>query len=396
ILIGLLLASMIAHIFIYKKAKAMVTTRTQLFAGILFMCIALLLSGADVYSGFSNFEAVGISIEYNIKNLVFALIEIFALFLFYYYFYFTATWDKDSLRFLSFVVTVAGLLVATQLFTRAIIQAVNGNLFIKGTNYSINRGALSLGWGIANNIGGLIVITIPSAMYLATTEKSKSWLYYIFACIIMLANALTMCRTSLVVSLLIFPTCVIITCIKGANRKANLITTGAVFGVILLGVLCFMPQIKELFGRIVNDGLIVGEDGALADSGRIKIWTTALDNLRRAPFFGAGFFTDIYGSLEAGGVFNNMYHNVVMQMIGSCGIVGLLAYFTHCVQIFKVAFNKINLNRLFILLGIVSIIGVSLADNNIFYLSVGLYYSVFLMALEKDSDLTLKLSKINI
>ena len=79
-----------------------------------------------------------------------------------------------------------------------------------------------------------------------------------------------------------------------------------------------------------------------------------------------------------------MCHNTVLQLLSSCGIVGLIAYLIHRTQTVISFFRKITLQRSFIALTILSILVICLFDNHIFNIFPTIIYGALTAIFDKS------------
>ena len=81
-----------------------------------------------------------------------------------------------------------------------------------------------------------------------------------------------------------------------------------------------------------------------------------------------------------------MYHNIFVQMLASCGIVGLAAFVFQIVQFARVVFRKgVTVERLFFVMVILVILATNLLDVHLFLPTISVVYSVFLLFAELAS-----------
>ena len=141
---------------------------------------------------------------------------------------------------------------------------------------------------------------------------------------------------------------------------------------------------KEILKHIFSElriAFLLSDDASFADifGARAKIWAEGLQNFLSAPVFGAGF---------AAGMFNEqtsshfMYHNVIVELLASTGVVGVLAFTVHLKQIIVAAFHKFSLDRLIILFVPLVILGMSMLDNFFFYPNFAMIYALFIAIAE--------------
>ena len=77
-----------------------------------------------------------------------------------------------------------------------------------------------------------------------------------------------------------------------------------------------------------------------------------------------------------------MYHNVIVELLASTGVVGILAFTVHLKQIIVVAFRKFSLDRLIILFVPLIILGMSMLDNFFFLPNFTMIYALFIAIAE--------------
>lgn len=245
------------------------------------------------------------------------------------------------------------------------------------------RDHMILGWGVSTYIAGVIAFLIPPVMYLAYSARKcvASYLTAIF----MLATIFALnARTSMLIGGIMFIACVVMCCVSGRNKSYNRIATAMLAGVVLmLGVLVFasigMDGIKEIL-----ENMLRVEQGS---NDRFNRWANGWRDFISAPIFGVGFMDG--GTTEVTTVpnmYSNMYHNIVLQLFGGMGIVGVIAFLIHFKSFVEILVRKFTFGRLMIGLGAVTILATSLLDNFFFYFSIQLFYGTFLAVCELDLE----------
>ena len=78
------------------------------------------------------------------------------------------------------------------------------------------------------------------------------------------------------------------------------------------------------------------------DNGRFALWEASWKSFLQNPIFGVGFYhtCDGLGSGYAG--LHCLSHNTVLQLLGSCGVVGMAAYAYHRYTTYRLFFAKFN------------------------------------------------------
>ena len=270
-------------------------------------------------------------------------------------------------------------LSAVLLIELAVTYATTENLISDG---NINRNLIMFGWGIYNTYGMLMTMCIPAALFLAARYK-HGYLFTAYSIILLAAAVLCMSRQSMLASPVIFLICVIILLVKGKYRLQNLIICGVAIAVaaVLTGV--FHTKVEKFLAGIFSNIKVGGE---LDGSSRASLWSTAFLNFLSAPVFGSGFYVDLPQALPMVGldIIPPMYHNTFMQLLGACGIAGLLAYVVHRIQTVISFLKNITLERTYIAITILALLIISIVDNHMFYLFPTIVYSSLLSVLIKS------------
>ena len=81
-----------------------------------------------------------------------------------------------------------------------------------------------------------------------------------------------------------------------------------------------------------------------------------------------------------------MINNTIIQILSSCGIIGMIAYLYHRVQTIKLFFKNKNLEKTFIGLSILVLLLTSMLDCHFFNIGPTLFYSMALIFAEKISE----------
>ncbi|MDE7300887.1 MAG: O-antigen ligase family protein, partial [Clostridia bacterium] len=162
-------------------------------------------------------------------------------------------------------------------------------------------------------------------------------------------------------------------------------------GILIVGIIeesVMHEQIGRLFASLMGS--------FSTGSGRIYLWKQGLRDFCNSPLFGVGFFNPAATPGEAGyfepviaNILPRMYHNTLIQFLGSCGIIGLFIYVFHRAQTVISFLNNITIERVFIAATMVALILVNLLDNHLFYILPTIIYATMLAMLsvtEKDTS----------
>ena len=78
------------------------------------------------------------------------------------------------------------------------------------------------------------------------------------------------------------------------------------------------------------------------------------------------------------------FHNTVIQMLASCGILGFLAYAFHRYQTVKLFVSHRTPISFFLGMSVLTLLLTSLLDIHLFNIFPAMFYSVILCVLERD------------
>ncbi|MDE7083197.1 MAG: O-antigen ligase family protein [Clostridia bacterium] len=364
IIVSLMVCSLIYRLVICclkKKIKI-----NPIFYGLCFLAFAFMLNGL-----FSE--------EYTVKDLLYGVVMAACFLVIYVAVKDNVKTDKNCFERIAFGFIALSALLIIELI---VAYATTENLFVDG---EINRGALIFGWGVYNTYGLLILMCIPATLYLAGKMK-HGYLFTLYSLLILAATFLSCSRQAMIGALIIYPVSLVILLVKGKYRIPNLCITAAavVAGIVLICIFRekFVTAFKTIFDNVVVNGELNG-------SGRWRIWKEAFKYFNSSPLFGSGFYVDYNYDGSAGVTFIPMMcHNTVLQLLASCGAVGLIAYLIHRVQTVISFCKNVTIERTFIALTILPILLLSLLDVHIFIIFPTVIYSCLLAVLIKSEEKT--------
>ena len=327
-------------------------------SGLIALSAAFILNGA-------------ISLKFEIKDMFFG--ALIALSFIAVYFYLSNTLRKNSAngKYCAYVIGLASAVIFIQLIYVLFIEGA----FHDGT---IDKDLVIAGWGMSNNVGGMLAMFLPATLYFSYKENKFGVLFYLLAFLQFFGVCLTQSRASVLIGgIILVAAAIVLSIVKTPQRKyiriCNIIV---VIAAIFVSVL-FFDKIKNLFAVMFDRGF--------SDSNRLQIWKNGLKNFMDSPLFGVGFYAPFYVDINIENwVFPDMYHNVFIQIIASCGFIGILAYAYHLSQVFFLALQKPSAERIFFLGMFLLITGTSLLDNHIFHVFPALVYSLILFMWDSD------------
>ena len=347
---------------VIRDRKIFFRHKYALLPGILALAGAYLLSGI----GCRNYgELAG-------RNLLFALLQGGAILLPYFLFSAGVDWKKARKDYFAWMRFCAGgLLVCELLYIYR-----SAGVVIDGV---IHRDKIFTGWGIHNNLGGMLAMMIPFAFYLAT-KYHKGWLGTVIGSGFFLGVVLSCSRNAILIGSAGYIACVILMLFYAENRKGNFIAV-AIFGSITLVLTSlFYQPILQLF----SDLLSLGFDPNSRDS----IYLDGMRLFARYPVFGGSFFSKEFAPWGWSTVegFSNFFpprwHNTIVQMLASCGAVGMAAYLYHRVQTVKLFFSNLSKESTFVGGSVFILLICSLFDCHFFNIGPTLFYAMALAFVE--------------
>lgn len=341
--------------------KKFLSAKRSLAGGMIFLGVAYLLSGIGIEEYASYF----------VKNLVFAFVQFAAIFVMYFVFAGAVKWERAPKDFLAWTGMCAGFVVLVQLLE----NYLSGRIFI-GSGLTIDREMIASGWGMHNNIGGMMAMMLPFAFYLARTKK-QGWIFNLLGSILLGGVIASCSRTSMVVAVICYCICAVVLLRCKRSRMQNLIVyllaglTAVVFGII------FWDQLFDIFYKFIDEIFIM--------SSRDKLVVNGCKQFLDYPIFGGTFYPQgdyipwDWSTLESfTSFFPPRWHNTLVQIAASCGIVGLAAYLLHRVQTVLLLLNKVNLEKLFVAMFVLALLMASMLDCHFFNVGPVLFYSMAL------------------
>ena len=358
--------SMIIRIFINIKYLKINKSRPKLLYGFIVLGISYLLGGL----GYK---------EYTTNNILFSIVEILSLCLFYFLYYYSINFKNMDKSYIGYISLVGAITLILEL----IYVYINHSVIENG---EIIRGRITFGWGMYNNMGGLMCIFIPGVMYLAYISKPKySWIYILISGLFTISLYFIQSRTSLAVGSLIYIILLIIFIIK--SNKINKLVSIGVLSIALVGFITLVIFKNEYLIKLIDSLINFKDDGG---NGRMSIYKNGIENFfLKNPIFGTGFYS--CNAFKWGNANSSFiparWHNTYVQLLASCGLVGLSAYLFHRFETLKILFKDFNINKLILYFGVIGLIGTSILDCHFFNIGPGIIYGIILLIIERYYEL---------
>lgn len=362
VLLGLAILGAFAY-RIVRDHKRFFHWRNKLMPGILLLCAAYMLSGIGSRGYFS---VAG-------KNFLFALGQCAGVLVPYWLFANGVNWKKARKDYLAWIgVGVGCLLLLEILFVYLVNDVVQHGVILRERVYT--------GWGMRNNVGCLLAMMIPFAFSLAVQHKKV--VYGILGGAVFLIGVfLTTSRTSAIFGTAAYLACIALIFLHTDDKKRKLIAMLIAAGGFLLLVVAFHRPLFRLFSQALDDA-------SELDS-RYTIYKNGLKSFFRAPIFGTTFYPGKnmawgWASADVRSVLPDRWHNTVIQLLASTGIVGMIAYLYHRVQTVKMVMKFRGREKWLTVISLGIMLLCSMLDCHFFNVGPTLFYSTALAFMEKQ------------
>ena len=365
LLLGLFVGCLILRLCLDRElgGKRFLKEERCLMPSMLLLGTSYLLSGVGMQGYFSLMG----------RNLVFALIQFFAVFALYYLFTGGVRWDRAPRGYLAWIGLAVGFVVLVQLAE----NYLSGRIFEDGT---LDRELIATGWGMHNNIGGIMAMMMPFAFYLAAGKRG--WIFNLLGTVLMLGVLLSCSRTSMFMGVLAYCLCAVLLLKNKDSRRSNLRVYLIALGAVLLAGAVLLPKLLGVFGRFLS------QLGSISQRDNLLYY--GICQFLSEPVFGGSFFPQgsyvpwDWANLEAfSSFFPPRWHNTLVQMLASCGTVGITAYLIHRYQTVKLFLKRRSRENDFIAISLGVLLCAGLLDCHFFNVGPVLFYSMALAFAEK-------------
>ncbi len=356
IVLAVVLIGALIYRFI-RDRKTFFAAKRKLLPGILALSAAYFLSGI-LYEGYG--EIAG-------GNLLFATLQVGAISVCYLVFTGAIDWKSLSRDYFSHV----GAAVGTVVCLEVVAIYMSGRPFVEG---GVDWHYITTGWGINNNMGAMIAIMLPFAFCLA---RKNGW-WHLLAVFFMSCICLTCSRNAMLFGGICYAIGLVDLFVHSQNKLGLLVAYG--LGLVLSASLLWdmlAPYLSHFFER------------GLDSSNREEIYLAGLKQFQNNPIFGGSFFPNDFNliqwsALEAfSSFFPPRWHNTFVQILASCGLVGMGAYGFHRAQTLWVWLKNRSLETTYVGLSVGVLLAVSLLDCHFFNVGPTLFYSMALAVMEK-------------
>ena len=187
-----------------------------------------------------------------------------------------------------------------------------------------------------NNLSTYIMFALPFPLYLA--KKNPFW--PIASMVMYGAMIFSGSRGGLIMGSLEFAFCMAYWIWDSDSKKIRIVKLVSTWAAILLGVIILLPTLIEFirFRLETTGGTIIGENEP-----RYKYIVALAERFKDQWLFGEGFLSDVnfkFHPARQGAA--NWYHMMIPQIIGSFGLVGVVAYSYQIFGRFALIFKRID------------------------------------------------------
>lgn len=387
VLAGIAVVAVVARMALDKSIgfKKLFTKKRALLSGMLVLSLAYFLSGIG-RNGYG--EVVW-------KNLRFAFLQFICIVLLYFLFSATVKWNEKSGTYFAWLGVMMGVLVTLEV----LVVYLQLDVVVDGV---IIRDRIDAGWGCYNNIGAMITMSIPFAFYLSYKSKRPYW-FILLGTGLLIGVVLSCSRGSTLGGILVYLVAFVYGFFYADEKRLYRISTYALLGVGAIVALFSWKSIADLFGSVpdIIAGTSSTEGIEFNDSGRISIYKEGLKVFLKYPIFGESFYPENYAPWEyselaqLSAIIPPRWHNTIVQLLASCGAVGLLAYGFHRYQTIRLICKNPTRLNICIAASILGLVAMSMLDCHFFNLGPVLFYSMALAVAENAED-KIPLKKIRV
>lgn len=288
ILGSMVFISFLCHFFIHKKSVCFNSFKSsKITFGIIILSVSFLLNGLLSGSGFHR------------ENIIFPIALIVCLLGVFFIFSINLKRSNDLKNYIFYVLILLSFLLTIQVFLGFInqIQIVSGQII---------KESILFGWGMWNNMGGMLAFLLPAHFYFACLVKRYGLIFYFTGLLSFVAIVLTLSRSSLLFGALILIACIIFSCFIGCNKLQNRIFTVLLILIGIILAIILKDKIVSLLSDIINRGF--------DDNGRFKIYAYGLLSYTANPLFGRGFYSPFTLDHQFISFLPFRYHNSIIQM----------------------------------------------------------------------------------
>lgn len=253
--------------------------------------------------------------------------------------YFYNVKDEESVDYLSKSSLILGLSITAQIIIHILTKSNEYDFFY-----------FPLGWGNRNTISIMYMAIIPLSFYLYFKNQKNIFSLFL-VCVYLVMILIMISRGAYLTLTLLGLPFFFITYQRIDNKKRYLKDIGISVGIIVVfGILIiFGLGIQDVFYDHVIDKML---NGIFDLTGREEIYPIGYELFKKYPLFGSGSYTGAYFLRTLNDMSVGTYHNYLIHIIATTGLVGLVSFLYYLVTLFRKVLidDKFNLCVLFIIL----------------------------------------------
>lgn len=362
-IVGVLALLVVVKFAMYLIARDGRVPWPRLFGGLAVLGAAYVLGGAC-------------SSHYSAGTALFGAGQFLSLSLLYVFFSCTVDFKTLPRFYLPALFTLIGCAMCAEIADMYIANHV----FSAAT---VDRGLLYTGWGVYNNVACVMAMCISAPAYFAVKKQRWGWVFTALAALFYVATCFTQSRGGILFGTVVALCCAAYILIaSGRYRRQHI----AVCIFVVLAGLVFMCICRDLFETIFRSVLDKGADPSYRDTLYARCWEAYLG----CPYFGVGFY-DTPGFTFVTGAYHFMpprSHDTYIQLLASCGTLGLAAYLIHRADTLVLLLRRRSHEKVFVLFSIAALMLTSIVDCNFFNFGPGIIYSILLAYAEWEDRRT--------
>jgi len=313
---------------------------------------------------------------YSLQTVLFGLLEAGAIVVPYFLVLYSIDFKEMKNDYLAWALTIFGFMMVITLIE---VHIYAFSVDVPGVPI---KSFFLTGWGIHNNIGGALIIAMAGPIYFVFSKRKMTWLFVAFEALFCLGAIFSQSRNAIVVGLLAFIASMFLQAFfaEEDNKVPNAIAY--LCSVIGYGIIAFV--LKDLTIAVFEGVMKSLERGSAnaVSSDRLRIWEDAIkEQFIPHPVLGVGFYEANLVRVGTRTILPARYHNTIIQLLASTGVVGLIAYLFHRIQTIFL-FKKMNPMSWMGLAFILILIGSSLLDCHLYNIGPAIQYGVVLAILE--------------
>ena len=190
-----------------------------------------------------------------------------------------------------------------------------------------------------NTLTTFLLLSSPFAFYTAAKEDFglKAWANYALGIAGFGAAALSFSRGGILFGSISLVVCIVVTCIFCEKRNRIFFV---LFTIISVAAAASFAAAGGLFQKLAEKMQVSSSEA------RIKLWKEAWNNFKNNPIFGAGVgYRGELDNFKPTSMY--WYHSTPLQIIGTAGLVGVLAYGYNYAIKFRILFSSKRLYFVF-------------------------------------------------